>query len=138
MNLSPYLYFGMPSHTSAQTLGARGEQLAAEYLQQNGYTIIERNFTVHKIGEIDLIAQKGDEIVFIEVKTRTGDRYGYPEEAVNYWKAKKISRAARHFLHTRHIDDKYVRFDIVSVIIYEEDEKNDIRHNKNIPLPLEY
>lgn len=128
----------MPSHTPAQTLGSRGEQLAAEYLQNKGYTILEKNFTVHKIGEIDLIAQKGDEIIFIEVKTRTGDQYGYPEEAVNYWKAKKISRTARHFLHTRRMNDKYVRFDIISVTVHEKDGENDIRHNENIPLPIEY
>lgn len=128
----------MSSHTPAQTLGARGEQLAAEYLQKKGYTIIEKNFTVHKIGEIDLIVEKDDEIVFIEVKTRTGDQYGYPEEAVDYWKAKKISRTARHFLHARHMDDRYVRFDIISVTIHEKDKKNDIRHNENIPLALDY
>ncbi len=127
----------MSQKTPAQILGTRGEELAAEYLENKGYTILEKNFTVHKIGEIDLIVKKGDEIIFVEVKTRTGIRYGYPEEAVNYWKVKKISRAARHFLHTRNIHDTYIRFDIVSVYIQEEDEKNDILHTENISLSLD-
>ncbi|MBI2644593.1 YraN family protein [Candidatus Uhrbacteria bacterium] len=128
----------MSQKTPKQILGARGERLAAEYLQNKGYTILEKNFSVHKIGEIDLIAQKGDEIVFIEVKTRTGNQYGYPEEAVDYWKAKKISRAARHFLYLRQLDNTYVRFDIISVHIDEKNNVHTIRHNENIPLALNY
>lgn len=122
----------MPSHTPAQTLGSRGEQLAAQYLQDKGYTIIERNFTVHKVGEIDLITKKGDEIVFIEVKTRTGIQYGYPEEAVDWRKMKKISRAAQYFLSIKHLHYAYIRFDVISVHIHDKNQLPTITHIEDV------
>ena len=70
-------------------IGKRGEQLAAEYLKNNGYKILDTNYQKRK-GEIDLIAYDptSDEIVFIEVKARSSQSYGYPEEAVNQNKIK--------------------------------------------------
>jgi putative endonuclease len=124
--------------TSKQYLGIYGERLAAEFLQHKGYIILEKNFNVHHIGEIDLIAQKNDEIVFIEVKTRTSEHYGYPEEAVNDWKIKKISRCARNFLHTRNLHTVYARFDIISVIIDEKTNNTTIKHIPNISISLDY
>jgi len=125
-------------HTPKQILGTHGEQLAAEFMKNKGYTIFEKNYRVHHTGEIDLIAQKGDEIVFIEVKTRSSTQYGYPEEAVDYWKAKKISKSMRHFLHIHSLHDSYIRFDVISVYINEKNNITDIRHNENVILPTNY
>ena len=69
-------------------LGKRGEVVACKYLQSNGYRILEKNYKTH-IGEIDVIAEDGETLCFIEVKTRSGDGYGLPSEAVTLKKQDK-------------------------------------------------
>jgi putative endonuclease len=96
-------------------LGVSGERAARNYLRLHGFLILERNFK-SKYGEIDIIAREKDTIAFIEVKTRRSDELGYPEEAVNYYKQKKIIQCARHYIHKKHIDEMNIRFDIVSVM----------------------
>ena len=70
-------------------IGNFGEDEAIRYLIKNKYKIIERNYSC-KLGEIDIIAKDKDVLVFIEVKTRTNDKYGSPSLAVNYYKKRKI------------------------------------------------
>jgi putative endonuclease len=69
-------------------LGDRGEELAAEHLRQNGYTIRERNYRVARLGEIDIVAEDGGCLVYVEVRCRRGRAYGSPEESITV--AKKI------------------------------------------------
>ena len=76
-------------------LGQKGEETAALYLRRKGYKIIEQNYRYSRLGEIDLIAQEGKDLVFVEVKTRSSLSFAEPEEAVNYQKQKRIIKLAQ-------------------------------------------
>ena len=99
--------------------GNTGENLATEYLEKQGYTILERNFYC-KQGEIDIIAKDKNEIVFIEVKSRTSKDYGLACEAVDYKKIGKITSVANHYLLTNNIKNCEIRFDVIEVYFNEE------------------
>ncbi len=94
--------------------GKKGEELAAAYLAEAGYRIIERNYRCC-FGEIDIVAEEGETLVFVEVKSRRSDTYGAPELAVGREKQKKISRIALHYLSERHRHQLPARFDVVAV-----------------------
>jgi putative endonuclease len=96
-------------------LGKAGEKEAEAYLIRKGYTILERNwYSTHK--ELDLIAQHGEWLVIVEVKTRTGRTWEPPENAVNEKKMRRIAQAAHHYV-CQHRIDAPVRFDVVSVVL---------------------
>ncbi len=92
-----------------------GEQLAADYLSQNGFRILERNYRSGRFGEVDIIATEKEYICFIEVKTRTGELFGTPAEAVGYAKRQKIRALAWSYLKYRNLGEQNMRFDIVEV-----------------------
>ena len=94
--------------------GKRGEELAAAYLVEAGYRIIERNYRC-LFGEIDIVAEEGETLVFVEVKSRRSDAYGDPQLAVGPQKQKKISRISVHYLADRHLRHRPARFDVVAV-----------------------
>ena len=110
-------------------LGARGEQAAAAYLEGEGYQILYRNYRFGR-GEIDLIAREGRTIVFVEVKTRSSNRYGEPEEAVTAGKVRRIRRIASAFLAERRIGECDCRFDVVAVMF--EEGRASVRHTRDI------
>ena len=115
---------------SNKSLGNYGESLAREYLQRRGYRILEENFR-NKIGEIDLIAQDGKTICFVEVKTRQSLNQGQPYEAVTPWKIRKLSQMATFYLkHKYHSLEILSRFDVIS-IVKNTPEPPDIQHIKN-------
>lgn len=93
--------------------GRKGEDIAASFLTEQGYTILKRNFAFGKC-EIDLIARKADWLLFIEVKTRSAADYGFPEEFVNDAQASRILYAAEEFIFTMNWHG-HVRFDIISI-----------------------
>lgn len=94
--------------------GKEGEDLAAAYLESQGYAILDRNWHAgHK--ELDLVARKDDTLVIVEVKTRDNDGYGNPEDAVDNKKIKKLISAADAYIKKNAIDLE-VRFDIISII----------------------
>ncbi|HOJ80022.1 MAG TPA: YraN family protein [Clostridiales bacterium] len=97
-------------------LGKTGEQIAADYLSQNGYTILEKNFRSGRFGEIDIIAEEGSCICFIEVKTRTSDLFGAPSEAVDRNKRQKIRSLALIYLKQKRMGEREIRFDVVEII----------------------
>ena len=101
---------------SRKRIGNYGEQKAVEFLEKNGYLIIERNFTCRQ-GEIDIIATKNEEIIFIEVKTRSSLTFGVPCESVTSIKQKHIFKSARYYLHLHHMENCFVRFDVVKVYL---------------------
>ncbi len=105
-------------------LGNMGEALAFNYLVKNKYKILEKNFSCC-IGEIDLIAQKDDMYVFVEVKCRTTKKFGLPREAVTPYKQNKIKQVAKFYLQKVKGFDKVCRFDVIEVL----DDK--IEHIKN-------
>jgi len=96
-----------------QSLGSDGEALAAEFLRKKGYRIIAKNYKT-SIGEIDIVAKDGDTIVFLEVKTRTNESFGYPFEAVNDRKRRKIKNVALLFLKKMK-EEVPARFDVLSI-----------------------
>lgn len=105
--------------------GKIAEDLAADYLQRNGYRILVRNFRFQK-AEIDIIAEKGELIVIVEVKARSTDAFMLPQEAVTKTKIKSIVSAANHYLEEFDRQNE-VRFDIISVLP-DEDKKLIIDH----------
>ena len=109
--------------------GNTGENLATEYLEKQGYTILERNFYC-KQGEIDIIAKDKNEIVFIEVKSRSNKLFGIPSEAVTKQKIKHLFRTDRYFLYKNKMINEYIRFDVVEILI--KSGKFNINHIKQI------
>ena len=81
-------------------LGHIGEQLAIEYLLKKEYKILERNYR-YKKAEVDILAQKEDELIVIEVKTRTSNYFGNPEEFVNYKKIKLLTEAVDNYINEK-------------------------------------
>ncbi|KPE50539.1 YraN family protein [Chryseobacterium indologenes] len=94
--------------------GKKAEDLAAEYLLKNGYKILVRNFRFQK-AEIDIIAEKENLIVIVEVKARSTDAFMLPQEAVTKAKIKSVVSAANHYLEEFNRYNE-VRFDIISVL----------------------
>lgn len=101
-------------------MGREGENIAADYLTQKNFRIIERNYRC-RMGEVDIIGIFLKELVFIEVKTRSNISFGYPYEAVDNRKILKIRRVAQHFIFERKLYDLDVRFDIISIILNKDD-----------------
>ncbi len=97
-----------------KTLGREGEDRAAEFLQKRGYKILDRNYHT-RAGEIDIIALHDGAVVFVEVKTRTSDRYGAPELAVNRQKQRRMVRAALGYIKYKKIHQVPCRFDVVAI-----------------------
>jgi putative endonuclease len=94
--------------------GKAGEDLAAHFLEQSGLKILERNFRFER-GEIDLIAEDGEELVFVEVKARRSNAFGAPEDAVTEKKQEQVHAVADGYLFMHNIDDRPCRFDIVAI-----------------------
>jgi putative endonuclease len=94
--------------------GRRGEDAAAEFVARLGWRVVARNFRCRS-GEIDLVAMDGDTIVFVEVRTRTGDGRGTPLESVDGRKQAQVGRVARYFLAARGWFDRSARFDVVGI-----------------------
>ena len=110
--------FGRP----LPSLGQRGERLAAKHLQRQGLKILARNYRC-PVGEADLIALDrstkrlgAETIVFVEVKSRSSDKYTDPESAVNADKRRRLRRVAAHYVQRRDAHEYNLRFDIVAVI----------------------
>lgn len=97
-------------------VGDIGEQAAVDYLWAAGYTILERKYR-RKIGEIDIIAKIHNTFIFIEVKTRSSTRYGFPAEAVTYQKQQKILYTALCYLQQIQQDDVCCRFDVIEIFL---------------------
>ena len=95
-------------------VGNAGEDYAARMLEDTGYTIIERNFRT-RVGEIDIIAYRDGVLHFIEVKTRTGDEFGYPADSVTESKQITIRRAAEIYLGRRRAMWQRISFDVVEI-----------------------
>ena len=97
-----------------QTIGKKGEDLSAEYLLSQGYQILSRNYRFKK-SEIDLICRHQELLVFVEVKSRTSVKFGYPESFISVQQQKAIIRAAEHFLEEKKwLGD--IRFDVMAIL----------------------
>ncbi len=112
-------------------IGAWGEKLAADFLVSRDYEIIDRHFQT-RLGEIDLIARQAGQIIFVEVKTRTNNNFGLPEEAIDQRKKMKLIETARWYLARRSGEAENYRIDSIAVEIDRGQKKIRIRHSKNI------
>lgn len=112
-------------------LGKWGEDLAAEYLEKKGYTIVERDWKSGR-RDIDIIALDDGVVVFVEVKTRRNRLFGEPEDAIDYHKLQNLQQAINHYIRFRKIRQE-VRFDIISIVGTIGSEP-DIQHIQNVAL----
>ncbi len=106
--------------------GDLGESIASRYLLNKGAQILEFNYKI-KTGEIDIITKLENELVFVEVKARSNIKYGYPCEAVNYKKIKKITNTAKYYVFKNNLNNVPIRFDVIEVYLNE----NKVNHIVN-------
>ncbi len=101
-----------------KTTGNKGEELAVNYLIEKGYAIIERNWRF-RYAEVDIIAGKNNRLHFFEIKTRTSDKYGKPEESMSHKKMSMLKIAAEEYQY-QHLEWKYVQFDVLAITIIND------------------
>ena len=102
-----------------------GEEIATNFLKQNGYKILARNYRSNRC-EIDIIAEDKSTIIFIEVKTRKNNKFSYPQEAVDSFKQQHIKKTALDYLVRNKLTDNPCRFDVIAI-----SEENKIEFIKN-------
>lgn len=124
---------------SSKKIGWQGENLAAAYLESKGYQILERNY-VTPFGEIDIIAsspslQESDRLVFIEVKMRRNQRYGYPEASITQNKLNHLIKASLDYLQKHSREEFDWQIDVISIELSSKFEI-DIHHFENVTIPL--
>jgi putative endonuclease len=111
-----------------KTIGQRGEDAAAAFLERSGFTIVERNWRC-KSGEVDIVALDEDTLVLCEVKTRRSISKGSPEDAVTLAKQRKIVRLAEAYIQRAQIEPANVRFDVITLLVLAEDRAL-LRHHR--------
>ncbi len=111
-------------------IGKFGENVASKYLKDKGYKIKERNYRTF-LGEIDIICEYKGNIIFVEVKTRRSDKFGYPEEAVNLTKQRKIIKNALCYLSKYYLWEKNCCFDVILISISNHKDIKRIKHIRN-------
>ncbi len=115
---------------SRQSLGAWGEAVAAGYLSERGYLILERNFRT-PYGEVDLVVQKDEQIIFVEVKTRTSDAFGLPEQAITPRKQGHLIDSAQAYLQLHPELKCDWRVDVIAIRKLPGDRPPEILHFEN-------
>ena len=101
-----------------RALGEKGENLAVARLKKLGYRILVRNYRI-RLGEIDIIAEDKDTLVFVEVKARTGTSFGSPVEAITARKKRQLAKVAMQYISQYGLDNRSARFDVVSVVFQD-------------------
>lgn len=126
-------------NTDKKTIGATGEQVAANFLREKGYEILDMNFqndSGRRLGEIDIVARDNhdNEIVFVEVKTRDYQKYGHtlPEENITHQKLRRLAKIAAAYLRKNHLDDCNYRFDAISIWLDYATRMAKIKHIKGL------
>ena len=107
----------MPYKNKNIEIGKKGEDMAVDYLQKHSYEILDRNFRAGR-AEIDIIARNADTLIFVEVKTRSGKAFGYPEEAVDETKQDLLETCAEEYLLNTGWKGN-IRFDVIAVNLDE-------------------
>ena len=113
-------------------IGYLGEIIAKKYLQNKGYHIVEENYR-NKYAEIDLIARNKSILIFVEVRTRSGEQFGTPEESIKRDKIKKLIRNAKAYAARKRYSKEY-RIDAICIVLNERGEAKRIGHYENITL----
>lgn len=117
--------------TYQKKIGDFGESLAAEYLQNQGYLLLDQHYST-RYGELDLVMQTGDIIVFVEVKTRTTSTFGSPEASITPQKMDKIENSGLLWLQEHPDAPDDWRVDAVSILLDQQKSIRDLRHFVNI------
>lgn len=125
-----------PQSTARQALGHIGERLASEALMSKGYCILERNFRC-RYGEIDLVAEDKQDLVFVEVKARRGVSFGLPEDALTIQKRRKLIEVASYYLDLHACPDRSWRIDVVAVQFSSRGKLEEIRIYKHAVTEIE-
>lgn len=108
-------FFDRFAKLNRREFGKAGEAIAYRYLKRRGYAVLEKNYRT-RLGEIDIVAEDGDVLVFVEVKMKRSDAYGLPEEAINSKKIRKLTRLAQLYIKHKNLYNKKARFDVVSIL----------------------
>ena len=112
------------------SVGKLGENIAQEYLKKKGCDIISRNYRT-KYGEIDLIVRKNNILIFVEVRSKTGEQFGTPEDTINKIKMSKIKRNAMAYISRKKWQDQY-RIDAICIILNQDSSIKRLDHYENI------
>ena len=110
---------------STRKKGQQGEELAVRFLKKNGFHILTRNYRC-RLGEIDVIAEQDDQLVFVEVRSLRSAAMYLPEETINAQKQQRLSRAALTYIQAHGLEDRAARFDVIAV--ETGGSKPEIRH----------
>ncbi len=108
-------------------LGKWGEGVAGRFLQEKGYLLLETNYRC-RWGEVDIVAQEGDDLVFLEVRTRRGVQYGTPEESITAAKARRLVATAQEYLQEHDQDHAGWRIDLIAIRLDGDRRVQDITH----------
>ena len=114
-----------------QKVGQFGEDLAIKYLLKNKYKIIDRNVKI-SYKELDIIAKIKDKIIFIEVKTRTSQKFGFADESINSKKLHHLKKAINMYLDNKDLDPDKVRLDLIAIDINKSKKTAKIKHYKDL------
>ena len=112
------------------SIGKLGENIAREYLRDKGYNIIEQNYRT-KYAEIDLITKKKNVLVFVEVRTKTGDEFGTPEDTINRDKKRKLRMNAMAYVNRKKWKGPY-RIDAICIVLEPNETMSRLTHYQNI------
>lgn len=102
-------------HSGNLRLGKTGEEIARRFLKDRGYRLVKTNYR-SRLGEIDIVCEDGETVVFVEVKYRTSERFGTPAAAVTPVKQERLRRLAEEFLIAHNLESRPVRFDVLGIV----------------------
>lgn len=110
--------------------GKQGELLAQEYIRQQGYVLLEKNFRC-KLGEIDLIARDQHIVVFLEVRTKTSAAYGPAYNSVTPHKQRQVKRVALFYIAQHNLVNTQFRFDVIGILLNRQNGEHKLEHIQN-------
>ena len=129
--LDKYVEKRKENKIKAAEIGRAGEELAGLYLMQNNYQILDRNWNLYKGCELDIVALKDNKLYFIEVKTRSSDKYGEPQLAITKQKMRHITKAIHEYRFRRALFNMEYQIDSIA-IIYRSEQDYDLHHFPDI------
>ena len=117
-------------------LGNVGDQIATDYLRKKGYRIVETNYRAKQYGEVDIIARHPttNTLVFVEVKTRVGDEFGRPEEAVTKGKMAELKKMVAYYYNENPNTKLSPQIDVVGIILFPDETISSFEHFENVTL----
>lgn len=117
-----------------QTLGDRAEEAAVNFLRKTGFKILDRNFQSSRYGEIDIVARDKKQLVFIEVKSKSSEDFGLPEEEFTSFKKAHLRRAIQNYFWVKSLETDNWRVDLVAVDFSKDINQPEIRHHIGVDL----